>query len=164
MEAQRRPDNPAMSCLTGCLIFSSVMIGLPILFGFVGCLSVVMSSKNTASENYEKPSKSQTIPKTKTASSSNTGNLRILNNGADAPFVPVFTDRESLNDFTRSVAQGDKEGFVQLYLRGKVLEVKQNTKVRIIDYGGFMSGVYRIRILGGENYGQDGWIHQEWVK
>jgi len=92
------------------------------------------------------------------------GQIGYLILDPDAPYVPVMRTREVLNEFTKCVVRKDNEGFAQLFLEGKVLEVETGSQVKVLESGGFLSGVYRIRILGGKNYGRDGWVPYELVK
>ena len=102
--------------------------------------------------------------KYKTTSSVGIGNTGYLILDPDAPYVPVMRTREALDEFTKCIVRKDNEGLAQLYLEGKMFEVETKCPVRVLETGGFLSGVYRIRILGGKNYGRDGWVHYECVK
>jgi hypothetical protein len=56
------------------------------------------------------------------------------------------------------VSARDKEGFIQLTLKGKVFWVPDLTSVRVIDSGFFK---VKVRILEGDHYGQSGWVARE---
>jgi hypothetical protein len=58
----------------------------------------------------------------------------------------------------------DKEGFAKMVLDGKVWDVEQNTPVRVIGFGGWLSARYRIRITAGQSAMQEGWVPYEWVR
>ena len=121
----------------------------------------------SSSWNVSKKSVStETIDKTPIESSNSVGlgKTGYLILDPNAPYVPVMRTKEALDEFTKCIVRKDNEGFAQLYLEGKVLDVETGCPVKVLESGGFLSGVYRIRILGGQNYGKDGWVHYELVK
>lgn len=153
----QNPNPKSPSCWTiGC----AGLIGFWILSGIVGACSSAL--------NKNKPSiASKDTTNTVIKESSNTvglGQVGYLILDPNAPYVPVMRTKEALDEFTKCVVRKDNEGFAQLYLEGKVLDVETGCPVKVLESGGFLSGVYRIRILGGKNYGRDGWVHYELVK
>lgn len=77
--------------------------------------------------------------------------------------VVVAVDRDSYDQVTRAAVIGDQEGLLELALRGKVFFVPPNTRVRVIDLGGFLYSRARVRILEGQQAGRSGWVAYEEV-
>jgi hypothetical protein len=156
----QNPNPKSPSCFTiGCF----GLIGFWIICGIIGSISSAFNKDKPKSEvasNIETKDESST----RSSSSVGLGQIGYLILDPDAPYVPVMRTREALNEFTKCIVRKDNEGLAQLYLEGKMLEVETRCPVRILETGGFLSGVYRIRILGGKNYGRDGWVHYECVK
>ena len=152
----QNPNPKPPSCWTiGCV----GLLGFWIFCGIVGsCSSALNKNKKSIS--------TETIDKTPIESSNSVGlgKTGYLILDPNAPYVPVMRTKEALDEFTKCVVRKDNEGFAQLYLEGKVLDVETGCPVKVLESGGFLSGVYRIRILGGQNYGKDGWVHYELVK
>ena len=156
----QNPNPKSPSCFTiGCV----GLIGFWIICGIIGSIS---SAFNKDKPKSEVASTIETKDESSTRSSSSVGlgQIGYLILDPDAPYVPVMRTREALNEFTKCIVRKDNEGLAQLYLEGKMLEVETGCQVKVLESGGFLSGVYRIRILGGKNYGRDGWVHYELVK
>ena len=159
----QNPNTKPPSCWTiGCV----GIIGLWAFSGIVGSISSSLNkdkpkvSSLVNNENAKDENKSSET----SSNSVSLGKIGYLILDPDAPYVPVMRTREALNEMTKCIVRKDNEGLAQLYLEGKMLEVETRCPVKVLESGGFLSGVYRIRILGGKNYGRDGWVHYECVK
>jgi len=87
---------------------------------------------------------------------------RLYVEGAD--HLQVCIDEKTLDEVVHAVAVGDKYGFVELMESGRVFSVPNNTKVLVLDKGGFLySEKSKVRILEGLWAGKAGWVPQEWV-
>jgi hypothetical protein len=90
------------------------------------------------------------------------GQLRLESNSE--AMVLVASDKDALDAFTKAAVSDDKEGLAALILAGRLWPVKGGTKVRVIDYGGFLNATKtQVRILEGGYYGRSGWVAAEWV-
>jgi hypothetical protein len=78
--------------------------------------------------------------------------------------VLVASDKDADDAFTKAAVSDDKEGVAALILANRLWPVKGGTKVRVIDYGGFLNATKtQVRILEGGYYGRSGWVAAEWV-
>ena len=95
---------------------------------------------------------------------SNVGEIGQLIDDPEFPYAYVFSTQEALQEYEKHIAIKDREALHKMYLDGNLYEVKTKCSVRVIESGGFLSGICRVRILEGENYGKDGLVRTEWVK
>jgi hypothetical protein len=88
--------------------------------------------------------------------------LRLESNSE--AIVLVASTNEAFDAFTKAAVSHDKEGVAALVLADKLWPVKGGTKVRVIDYGGFLNATKtQVRILEGVYYGRSGWVASEEV-
>jgi len=92
------------------------------------------------------------------------GDMGTLFVDSGGPFVAVPKTEAYLDEMVRCSINKDKEGFAKMVLDGKVWDVEQNTPVRVIGFGGWLSARYKIRITSGQSIMQEGWVPYEWVK
>lgn len=71
---------------------------------------------------------------------------------------------DDFHEFIHAVAAHDKEGYAAMAADGRLTIIDAGTQVRIIGYGGFLSGGVQVRILGGNDYGHAAWVTTESVE
>lgn len=81
----------------------------------------------------------------------------------DSEVVYVAATREANDAFTKAAVTNDREGIAALMLTDRLWPIRAGTKVRVLGYGGFLSGTTEIRILEGGYYSRSGWVPSEWV-
>lgn len=92
------------------------------------------------------------------------GDMGTLFVDSGGPYVAVPKTEAYLDEMVRCSINKDREGFAKMVLDGKVWDVEQNTPVRVIGFGGWLSARYKIRITAGQNIMQEGWVPYEWVR
>ena len=93
-----------------------------------------------------------------------TGDMGTLFVDSGGPYVAVPKTEAYLDEMVRCSINKDREGFAKMVLDGKVWDVEQNTPVRVIGFGGWLSARYKIRITSGQSIMQEGWVPYEWVR
>ena len=132
----------------GCLIVCAIPV---VLFG--GCVASVFL-----------PSSGSTNTQTNTNVSAKIGDIANLHNGIESAPVTVFASEKIASDFLGAMGRKDKEGALNIWLQGGMFETPSRTRVRILGYGGFLSGLTHVRVLEGQHYAKDGWVPGEWIK
>lgn len=135
-------------CCSGATLGCISAIALPIVL-FAGCMAISTSvDKDTTSS---------------VATVVKIGTIVHLDDKDMDSMTTVFATEQSAKTFLGSAGRGDKEGALNEWLSGRVFQIPKPTQVRVIGYGGFMSGLTHIRILEGDHYAEDAWVPIEWV-
>lgn len=79
----------------------------------------------------------------------------------DAEAVIVATEKKYLDDFFNAKRLNDTYGIKELFVAGKIFDVKNCTKILILNKG-FLT--IKIRVLEGEKEGMSGWVDTERIK
>jgi hypothetical protein len=123
------------------------------------------SNTSQSSRSSWTPSDTQHAPsnqKSKTVHIGEIGQLRLGSNGE--AMVLVASNKDAFDVFTKAAVSHDEEGIAALILADQLWPIKGGTKVRVIDYGGFLNATKtQVRILEGGYYGRSGWVAAEWV-
>ena len=82
---------------------------------------------------------------------------RLFLEGRDEIFVGV--DEKAFNDLINTLSYGGgPDGLIQ---SGKVFTTPNNTKVRILQIA---TGKIKVRVMEGDKFMTEGWVHELWVK
>lgn len=79
----------------------------------------------------------------------------------EAEAVIVATEKKYLDDFFNAKRLNDTYGIGELVMAGKIFDVKNCTKILILNKGVFTT---KIRVLEGEKIGMSGWVDTERIK
>lgn len=74
--------------------------------------------------------------------------------------VPIAISNEAVDELVNALMAEDMYGVAELYLNGKIFDVNQFTKAKIIDTS---LSTTKVRILEGKSVGRSGWIPYEWI-
>ena len=73
--------------------------------------------------------------------------------------ILVAVDEKAFTDLINTLSYGGgPDGLIQ---SGKVFTTPNNTKVRILEIA---TGKIKVRVLEGDNYMTEGWVHELWIK
>ena len=171
----QQPDTLYGQNATASNVLSKLMIGVAAIGAVV--MAILFRASNQRSQ-IEEAATSVSPRKAKSATtvvstpqveqpSSNlkrTGDMGTLFVDSGGPHVAVPKTEAYLDEMVRCSINKDKEGFAKMVLDGKVLDVEQNTPVRVIGFGGWLSARYKIRITSGQSIMQEGWVPYERVR
>ena len=79
----------------------------------------------------------------------------------NAKAVLLAVDETALTQLTKAANRKDYEWVASLLLKGKLFEVDQRAKVRVIE-SGFLK--CKVEVISGKNSGETGWIAREFLR
>ena len=83
---------------------------------------------------------------------------------SEAP-LPVAVSPQAYDELWDALAIEDRYGLQELILSGRVFPVPNNTKILVLNTGGFQGMErFKVRILEGDYLGSAGWVPWEWVR
>ena len=77
----------------------------------------------------------------------------------------VAIDEDTYSEFRKVIDVKDAYGMAEMFKAGKIFEVKNNTRVLLIERGTTFGVTtrWKARVLEGPAAGQAGWVHHSWI-
>lgn len=78
-------------------------------------------------------------------------------------FVYAAADKDSAKQLNNRLLANDNVGISELVVGGKVFQVENDIKIKILDVD-VWNGLYQVRFLEGKNINRSGWVSEGFVK